>query len=103
MRLEFFFTYRENDNTSAFQCKSFSCCSMIFNILEPQGSHVTTFAENNDVAKSKRETNAALSLSFSNDLLNMAGIYICIIESLDETLSYDDCHMKFVFPTFLIR
>ena len=77
--------------------------SMIFNILEPQGSHVTTFAENNDVAKSKRETNAALSLSFSNDLLNMAGIYICIIESLDETLSYDDCHMKFVFPTFLIR
>ena len=44
---------------------------MIFNILEPQGSHVTTFAENNDVAKSQRETNAALSLSFSNDLLNM--------------------------------
>ena len=77
---------------------------MIFNILEPQGSHVTTFAENNDVAKSKRETNAALSLSFSNDLLNMAGIIIIIIiESLDETLSYDDCHMKFVFPTFLIR
>ena len=36
-----------------------------------EGSHVTTFAENNDVAKSQRETNAALSLSFSNDLLNM--------------------------------
>ena len=70
MRLEFFFTYRENDNTRAFQCKSLRC-SMIFNILEPQGSHVTTFAENNDVAKSQRETNAALSLSFSNDLLNM--------------------------------